>query len=127
MVKNSYEELMILRQNLIDLGIPKEDADVVVPHGLIVYVSAIEDAWNLSKLSGERMCATAKVDMQVWMNKLKRAIFDYENKNNLSHFMSSLMVPKCASLGYCPEHRESSCNKSSFIHYYEKNLRKWEN
>ncbi len=123
LVKDSYKELMELRQNLIKLGIPEGDANVVIPHGLIVHVLAREDAWNLSKLSGERMCATAKFDMQVWMDKLKRGIFNYENKNNLGHFMSSLMVPKCASLGYCPEHRENSCNKRSFI-YYKENLRK---
>ena len=120
MIKEDYRKLIFLSKELVDSGIPAYDANIVVPHGLKVYLLVTEDAWNLVKLSGERMCSTAKKEMQIMMDLMKRVIRDYEINHNLSPFLSELMMPKCAYIGSCPENRAETCNKSVFINYLDK-------
>ncbi|MEM2121845.1 MAG: FAD-dependent thymidylate synthase [Candidatus Woesearchaeota archaeon] len=87
--------------------ITPKTANIVLPHGLKVLVIENIDGYNLIKLSAERLCYTAKKEMQEQTEKLRDAISD-KNFN-----MAQLMQPKCYWLGKCPD-AVRDCPKKAF-------------
>ncbi len=108
--KLTYKELLLFYEKLVNEGVPKQDAVIVLPHGLKVTMWLKVDFWNLVNLSGERMCYTAKSSIRTLFDRIKESIKEYESRVGINNFMSSLMHPKCYYLGKCPDVKSSIKN-----------------
>ena len=116
--KKNYRNALLLIKELLDKNYPENDVILLVPHGLKVYTLMEEDGWNVYKTNADRLCMTAKPDIRVLMGEKKKAFERYELENGIAPLFSSLMIPKCAYIGECPD-GITNCPKSSYIKFIE--------
>ncbi len=118
-ILNIYRESLHLYKELVDNGIPANDALLVIPHGIKTPVYMEMNGWNLYKLFGERLCSTAKISIRSLMSAVRTKLAEYTQGHNLPH-IELLAQPKCFFMNECPEHRENSCPQKALIGGYKK-------
>ena len=118
---NIYKESLSLYKELVNNGIPVNDALLVISHGLKIPVYMKMDGWNLYKLFGDRLCSTAKVSMRSLMSLIRTELAKYTHKHNLPN-IELLAQPKCFWEKECPEGRGDSCPQKALIGGYKKYL-----
>ena len=116
-----YKESLHLYKELVDNGIPANDALLVIPHGIKTPVYMEMNGWNLYKLFGERLCSTAKISIRSLMSAVRTKLAEYTQRHDLPH-IELLAQPKCFFMNECPEHRENSCPQKALIGGYKKYL-----
>lgn len=92
---------------LIELGVPKEDAAMLMPLGMeskIVYKGNLR---GLIDMSRQRMCTRAYWEYRQIMFDLCDILSEYSEEWN--RVVRNEFLPKCEVLGYCPE--KDSCER----------------
>ena len=94
-------------KNLEKLGVPREDAAMVLPLGMETAVVDKRNLRNVIDMSGQRMCTRAYHEYRDLFNnycdELKKISAEWE------YIVENKMMPKCELLGYCPE--KKSCGR----------------
>lgn len=101
-VEKAYEDL-------VDLGIPAEDARGLLPHSVTTRLNYKTNLRNLLDHIGNRLCTQAQFEWRIEIADLMRAIREYAPINRLDELWqfeliadSELFRPVCYSLGKCP-------------------------
>lgn len=94
-------------QCLVDMGIPREDAALLLPLGMTTRIVCKHNARNLIDMSRQRECAKAYWEYRDLFRDLKLALTNYSEE--WARLVSNTMHPKCVELGYCPE--KKSCGR----------------
>ena len=103
--KAIYEETMryIATQaaRLEALGIPREDAAMVLPLGMETRVVDKRNLRNLIDMSRQRMCIRAYHEYRELFDDILKALSQLSDE--WKYIIETQMMPKCEYLGYCPE------------------------
>ena len=91
-----------LRQ-LEEMGIPREDAGMLLPLGMETRVVDKRNLRNLIDMSHQRMCTRAYWEFREMFSDVLRALRGISDEWQL--IVDQYMMPKCELLGYCPEKR----------------------
>ena len=91
-----------LRQ-LEEMGIPREDAGMLLPLGMETRVVDKRNLRNLIDMSHQRMCTRAYWEFREMFSDVLRALRGISEEWQL--IVDQYMMPKCELLGYCPEKR----------------------
>lgn len=95
-----------LRQ-LEEMGVPREDAGMLLPLGMETRVVDKRNLRNLIDMSHQRMCSRAYWEFREMFSDVLRALRGISEEWQL--IVDQYMMPKCELLGYCPEKR--SCGR----------------
>lgn len=111
--KFEYESAMDMiattMTNLANLGIPKEDASMLLPLGMQTKVVVRTNLRALIDMSRQRMCHRAFWEYRMLMEDILAALADYSPDWNTLVNNVKVFKPKCEALGYCPERK--GCGK----------------
>ena len=94
-------------QQLVDMGIPREDAAMLLPLGMTTRIVDKRNLRNLIDMSRQRMCNRAFWEFRELFRDISIALVNYSEEwgwivNNCFH-------EKCVELGFCPE--KHGCGK----------------
>lgn len=114
-VKNNPEALQVFEsamqrdaadyQRLIDLGMPAEDARMVLPNACCTNLVCTMNIREFIHLCHERLCTCAQWEIR-HMTQLMA-----DEAGQALPFMKSFFVPKCEMFGYCNEPPRRSCGR----------------
>lgn len=90
-------------QQLEQIGIPREDAGMLLPLGMETRVVDKRNLRNLIDMSRQRMCTRAFWEYREMFNDVLSALKEISDEWKL--IIDRYMMPKCEMLGYCPEKR----------------------
>ena len=99
--KTQMKQLFDTYENLVALGMPKEDASMILPLGMKTKFVVKMNVRALLNMAQVRMCTRAYHEYRKLMNEIKNELssLDGEWKE-----IASMMKPKCEVIGYCEEH-----------------------
>lgn len=91
--------------DLVDAGIPGEDARFVFPNATRTNLVMTTNLRALIHMSGLRLCTMAQWEIRRLFQLIRHEIFQ------VSPFLGSFLAPKCVPLGYCDEmgNRDGHC------------------
>lgn len=92
---------------LTDMGIPREDAAMLLPLGMTTRIVDKRNLRNLVDMSRQRMCARAYWEFRQLFADILDALRMYSDE--WAHVIGLTMHAKCADLGFCPE--KKGCGK----------------
>jgi thymidylate synthase (FAD) len=104
MIKQVYTKL-------IEDGVPKEDAAMILPLGMTTKIVDKRNLRNLVDMSRQRMCNRAYLEYRQLFGELRRALINYSDE--WKTIIDMLFYPKCEELGYCPE--KKSCGREETL------------
>lgn len=115
--KNIYDEAFNMAneayKNLQKSGLNKETSRAVLPNASPTTIFVSMNLRSLSNFMGLRLCERAQKpirDMAIAMKKeIKRKQKEMMLNEQELNLILSLLKPKCAIIGYCPE--KNSCNR----------------
>ena len=93
--------------SLIDMGVPNEDATMLLPICMQTKIVDKRNLRNLIDMSKNRECARAYWEFREMFNDIKNALREYSDE--WKWVVDNLFMPKCEELGYCPERK--SCGR----------------
>lgn len=96
---------------LIEDGVPKEDAAMILPLGMVTKIVDKRNLRNLVDMSRQRMCNRAYLEYRQLFGELRRALRNYSDE--WKTIIDMLFYPKCEELGYCPE--KKSCGRKETL------------
>ena len=96
---------------LIENGVPKEDAAMILPLGMTTKIVDKRNLRNLVDMSRQRMCNRAYLEYRQLFGELRRALRNYSDE--WKTIIDMLFYPKCEELGYCPE--KKSCGRKETL------------
>ena len=88
-------------QCLVDMGIPREDAALLLPLGMTTRVVDKRNLRNLIDMSRQRLCNRAYWEFRVLFHDIMFALKQYSAE--WSMLVDTQFMPKCDVTGYCPE------------------------
>lgn len=88
-------------EDLLALGIPKEDASMVLPLGMKTKITIKMEIRALLNIAQVRLCSRAYHELRKLMLEIRRIIAQLDDEWQEVAFM---MKPKCEVIGYCTEH-----------------------
>lgn len=94
---NEIEGNFALYQELIERGVPAEDARFVFPNATRTNLVMTANLRALMHMCDLRLCTLAQWEIQVLFREIKREV------RQVSPFLASFLHPKCVALGYCDE------------------------
>ena len=110
-MESIYEETMgdIMQavQDLEKLGIPREDAAMLLPLGMTTRIVDKRNLRNLIDMSRQRMCNRAYWEFRELFRDICIALTNYSEE--WGKIVNTQFMPKCKELGYCPE--KHGCGK----------------
>lgn len=93
-------------EDLLALGIPREDASMVLPLGMQTKITIKMEVRALLNIAQVRMCKRAYHELRKLMNEIKDTISSLDDEWKE---IADMMKPKCEVIGYCTERR--SCGR----------------
>jgi len=108
-LRERYEEQLTeslgLYGDLLQAGIPGEDARFVFPNATRTNLVMTTNLRALIHMSGLRLCTMAQWEIRRLFQLIRHEIFQ------VSPFLGSFLAPKCVPLGYCDEmgNRDGHC------------------
>jgi thymidylate synthase (FAD) len=99
--KRAIDDVYTSYRKLIEMGISKEDARYILPNAQTTNLVMSMDLRELIHAASLRLCSKSQWEIRFLFRKLRRELAKREK------FISTLLIPKCKHLGYCPE--EHSC------------------
>lgn len=94
-------------KDLEHMGIPREDAALLLPLGMTTRVVCKHNLRNLIDMSRQRMCNRAYWEYRELFLDLIAALGQYSDQ--WATVVGTQFAPKCSVLGYCPE--KHGCGK----------------
>ena len=108
-VQGMFEGAMLhlgsIYQQLVDAGIPAEDARAVLPNACLTNMTWSCNLRELIHICNERLCSCAQLEARTLARHIKEEVV------NQLPFMEDYLVPKCELLGYCNEPRRACGRK----------------
>src|SRR5436190_21541325 len=103
--EDQIEGSLGLYGDLLEAGIPGEDARFVFPNATRTNLVMTTNLRALIHMSGLRLCTMAQWEIRRLFQLIRHEIF------NVSPFLGSFLAPKCVPLGYCDEmnNRDGHC------------------
>lgn len=102
--RQSYKKLQ-------DLGVPNEDARMVLPNACETVLEYTANTRSLINFFNERLCTRAQWEIRELAKKIKQVVEEYDDQCAL--IANTMFVPKCEKYGkefaFCPEHK--SCGR----------------
>lgn len=89
------------------LGIPREDAAMLLPLGMTTRIVDKRNLRNVVDMSRQRECGRAYWEFQQLFRDYKSALADYSDE--WQWVVKNMMHPKCFEIGYCTERK--SCGR----------------
>ena len=86
---------------LINQGVPREDAALLLPLGMTTRIVDKRNLRNLIDMSRQRMCSKAYWEFREMFGDIQIALCDYSSE--WMALVTTQFKPKCDLLGYCPE------------------------
>ena len=90
-----------------ELGIPREDAAMLLPLGMETKIVDKRNLRNLIDMSHQRMCTRAFWEYRELMRDLCTALREYSEE--WAYLVDNYFLPKCEVSGYCTE--KKSCGR----------------
>ena len=87
--------------SLVNMGVPREDAAMLLPLGMCTRVVDHRNLRNLIDMSRQRMCQRAYWEFRELFRDIGVALMDYSDE--WKTIVKTQFYPKCKALGYCPE------------------------
>ena len=107
----SYVSLMCviqkIYQKLIEDGVPKEDAAMILPLGMTTKIIDKRNLRNLVDMSRQRMCNRAYLEYRQLFGEIIRQLRKYSEE--WETIIDICFHPKCEEYGYCTESK--SCGR----------------
>lgn len=101
--KRIYEEIMdsiaLAYEQLIELGVPKEDARFVLPNATETQIHVKMNFRELLHFCEERLCTRAQWEIRNLAWRMVDEVY------NVAPQLARYLRPKCVRLGYCPEQK----------------------
>lgn len=94
---------------LEDLGVPREDAAMLLPLGMDTKIVGKYNLRTLMDMSRQRMCSRAYHEFRQLFNAILDELQNYSEE--WKTVIDMVMMPKCEYLGYCPE--KYSCGRKT--------------
>ena len=94
-------------QQLVEMGIPRKDAAMLLPLGMTTRIVCKHNARNLIDMSRQRECEKAYWEYRDLFRDLKLALTNYSEE--WARLVAKTMHPKCVEFGYCTE--KHGCGK----------------
>ena len=88
-------------QDLEDMGIPREDAAMLLPLGMCTKVVDKRNLRSLIDMSRQRMCQRAYWEFRELFHDIRKALEDYSDE--WAMVAATEMMPKCDVLERCTE------------------------
>lgn len=85
------------------LGVPREDAAMLLPLGMTTRVVDKRNLRNLIDMSRQRMCNRAYWEFRQLFDDISMALEAYSEE--WAWIVNTQFYPKCEAVGYCPEKR----------------------
>jgi thymidylate synthase (FAD) len=103
--EGQVEGALELYTELVDAGIPGEDARFVFPNATRTNLVMTANLRALIHMSGLRLCTMAQWEIRRLFQLIRHEVFA------ASPFLGSFLAPKCVPLGYCDEagNRDGHC------------------
>lgn len=103
--EDQVEAALETYQELLDAGIPGEDARFVFPNATRTNLVMTANLRALIHMSGLRLCTMAQWEIRRLFQLIRHEVF------TVSPFLGSFLAPKCVALGYCDEaaNRDEHC------------------
>jgi thymidylate synthase (FAD) len=103
--EDQVEGAMELYSELVDAGVPSEDARFVFPNATRTNLVMTANLRALIHMSGLRLCTMAQWEIRRLFQLIRHEVFA------VSPFLGSFLAPKCVPLGYCDEagNRDEHC------------------
>jgi thymidylate synthase (FAD) len=103
--EDQVEGALELYGELVDAGIPGEDARFVFPNATRTNLVMTTNLRALIHMSGLRLCTMAQWEIRRLFQLIRHEVFA------VSPFLGSFLAPKCVPLGYCDEmgNRDGHC------------------
>jgi thymidylate synthase (FAD) len=93
------EGSLALYGELLEAGIPGEDARFVMPNATRTNLVMTTNLRALIHMAGLRLCTMAQWEIRRLFQLIRHEVF------SVSPFLGSFLAPKCVPLGYCDEDR----------------------
>jgi len=90
-------------QELVDSGIPAEDARFILPNATVTSMVASLNLRELIHLANIRLCNRSQIEIRILVKKMCEELVKQEP------WVAKYLVPKCERLGYCDE--DKSCGR----------------
>lgn len=94
-------------KTLEELGVPKEDASMLLPLGMTTVEVDSRNLRNLIDMSRQRLCSRAFWEYREIMHQVMEGLRNYSEE--WKTVVDMTFMPKCEALGYCPE--KFSCGR----------------
>lgn len=107
MYKDCMEKISKTVKDLETLGVPKEDASMLLPLGMCTVEVDSRNLRNLIDMSRQRLCSRAFWEYREIMRQVMEGLRNYSEE--WKTVVDMTFMPKCEALGYCPE--KFSCGK----------------
>ena len=103
--EQQVEGALELYSELVEAGIPGEDARFVFPNATRTNLVMTANLRALIHMSGLRLCTMAQWEIRRLFQLIRHEVF------TVSPFLGSFLAPKCVALGYCDEagNRDQHC------------------
>src|SRR5204863_354297 len=103
--EDQIEGSLGLYGDLLEAGIPGEDARFVFPNATRTNLVMTTNLRALIHMSGLRLCTMAQWEIRRLFQLIRHEVFA------VSPFLGSFLAPKCVPLGYCDEfnNRDGHC------------------
>lgn len=92
---------------LIDCGVPREDAAMVLPLGMTTKIVDKRNLRNLVEMAHQRLCTRAYWEYRELMKSICKELSEYSDE--WKWIVDNLMKPKCEVNGVCTESK--SCGR----------------
>lgn len=103
-------EILGCYEQLINLGIPKEDIANILPLGMETRIICRTNMRNLIDMSHQRLCNRAYWEFRDLIRDIMKALSEYSEE--WDYIVKNYMVPKCVYLGSCPETHSCKADKN---------------
>ena len=103
-------EILGCYEQLINIGIPKEDIANILPLGMETRIICRTNMRNLIDMSHQRLCNRAYWEFRDLMRDIMKALSKYSEE--WDYIVKNYMVPKCVYLGSCPETHSCKADKN---------------
>lgn len=95
----ALQNIQVAYNNLVDTGVPAEDARGLLPHATTTRLNYATDLRALADHAGNRLCTQAQFHWRIVFTQIRQAIRSLGWQGEL---ISELFMPVCYQLGRCP-------------------------
>lgn len=120
---DAMNQITISYKELLNLSVPKEDIANLLPLGMTTKIVVRTNLRQLIDMSHQRLCNRAYWEFRKLIKDILKELKEYSDE--WKEIVDNYCVPKCKSLGFCPE--EHSCGASITFKQMQEEKEFWKN